>query len=284
MTQHVERIEGGALPGRPARSRRATVPLLARDPRMLEVVQIAQRLSLVPTSVLLRGETGVGKDAVAELIHRSGPRSKAPFVRVNCAAIPPNLLESELFGSVRGAFTGAERSKLGYIEAANGGTFFLDEIGELPLAAQVTLLNVLERREVRRVGATESRPVDVRIVSATHRDLRSAIERHTFRADLYHRLAGFTLTIPPLRERLADIAPLVDKFVRDCAERDGRPVPVVDSSALKVLLAHLWPGNVRELRNAVEHALVLAEPDRILPEHLPRSVALGRAAASARQA
>jgi transcriptional regulator with PAS, ATPase and Fis domain len=186
--------------------------------------------------------------------------------------LPQHLLENELFGSVRGAFTGAERSKIGYVEAADGGTLFLDEVGELPLAAQVRLLNVLERREVRRLGTLEVRPVDVRILSATHRNLSAAVQAEAFRADLYYRLSGFTLTVPPLRERPADIGPLVEKFVRDCAERDGTPRAEVDPSALRALVAHRWPGNVRELRNAVEHAVVLAGGERIVPQHLPASI------------
>jgi two-component system, NtrC family, response regulator AtoC len=239
---------------------------------MLQVAELAERLAGVDTSVLIQGETGVGKDAVARFIHGSSRRARGPFVRLSCAALPPSLLESELFGSVRGAFTGADRSKVGYVESADGGTLFLDEIGELPLVAQVRLLNVLEHREVRRLGTTTTRAVDVRIVSATHRDLQSRVKQGTFRADLFYRLAGFTLSIPPLRERPGDIGPLAEQFVRDCAERDGRPAPKVDPSVLQALRAHPWPGNVRELRNTVEHAVVLAEADRILTEHLPTSV------------
>lgn len=254
------------------RKRPVPPPLLATDLGMLEVIGLARRLSNVETSVLIQGETGVGKDAIAELIHRSGPRAKKPFVRLNCAALPQTLLESELFGSVRGAFTGAERDRTGYIEAAHGGTLYLDEIGELPLGAQVRLLNVLESREVRRLGLTEARRVDIRVISATHRNLNEAIRRRTFREDLYYRLSGFSLFVPPLRERPRDIALLVTEFVRSCAERDGRPASPVDASTLDVLMTHTWPGNVRQLKNAVEHAVVLAYGDRILPEHFPASV------------
>jgi transcriptional regulator with PAS, ATPase and Fis domain len=242
------------------------------DPRMLQVFELARRLGDVDTSVLVQGETGVGKEVVAEHIHRSSQRASGPFVRLNCAALPMSLLENELFGSVRGAFTGAERNRLGYLESAHGGTLFLDEIGELPLTAQVKLLNVLENREVRRLGTTGGRRIDVRVVSATHRDLPSAIEHGTFRADFFYRLSAFTLTVPPLRERPLDVRLLAEKFVRDCARREGRPVPVLDASTLSALVRHPWPGNVRELKNVIEHAIVVADENRIFPDDLPASL------------
>lgn len=242
------------------------------DPQMLQVFELARRLGEVATSVLIQGETGVGKEVVAEHIHRSSARAAGPFVRLNCAALPLPLLENELFGSVRGAFTGADRNRLGYFESAHGGTLFLDEIGELPLTAQVKLLNVLENREVRRLGTTGGRRIDVRVVSATHRDLHSAIEHGTFRADFFYRLSAFTLTVPPLRERPLDVRLLAEKFVRDCAQREGRPVPVLDASTMSALVRHSWPGNVRELKNVIEHALVVADENRIVAEDLPASL------------
>lgn len=242
------------------------------DPQMLQVFELARRLGEVDTSVLIQGETGVGKEVVAEHIHRSSARAAGPFVRLNCAALPLPLLENELFGSVRGAFTGADRNRLGYFESAHGGTLFLDEIGELPLTAQVKLLNVLENREVRRLGTTGGRRIDVRVVSATHRDLHSAIEHGTFRADFFYRLSAFTLTVPPLRERPLDVRLLAEKFVRDCAQREGRPVPVLDASTMSALVRHSWPGNVRELKNVIEHALVVADENRIFAEDLPASL------------
>ncbi len=242
------------------------------DPRMLQVFELARRLGEVDTSVLIQGETGVGKEVVAEHIHRSSQRASGPFVRLNCAALPAPLLENELFGSVRGAFTGAERNRIGYFESAHGGTLFLDEIGELPLVAQVKLLNVLENREVRRLGTTGGRRIDVRVVSATHRDLQAAIEHGTFRADFFYRLSAFTLTVPPLRERPLDVRLLAEKFLRDCARREGRPVPVLDASTLSALVRHAWPGNVRELKNVIEHAIVVGDENRIFPEDLPASL------------
>ncbi|HEX4340107.1 MAG TPA: sigma 54-interacting transcriptional regulator [Polyangiaceae bacterium] len=242
------------------------------DPAMVQVFNLARKLAAVQTTVLILGETGVGKEVIAEQIHRWSTRAQGPFVRLNCASLPETLLESELFGHERGAFTGADRRKIGYLEGAQGGTLFLDEIGELPLAVQVKLLNVLENREVRRLGGTQEHPIDVRVLSATHRDLQSEVAAGRFREDLYYRLSAFSLSVPPLRERLADIALLAEMFARESARRAGRPGAVFEPSTIAALARHPWPGNVRELKNAMEHAVVLADGGRIGAEHLPESV------------
>jgi len=211
-------------------------------------------------TVLVLGETGVGKELVAEALHRqSGPRSAKPLVRINCAALTPTLLESELFGHERGAFTGAAHAKPGLFEAADGGTAFLDEIGELSAAAQAKLLRVLETREVTRVGGVRARPIDVRFVAATHRDLRADVTRGTFREDLYFRLARATIRVPPLRQRQADIEPLILHFVNALCQQMGREPPSFSADAAARLRSHPWPGNIRELRNVVECAVLRAK-------------------------
>ena len=264
------RVSTGAAPPPPVTDARDGV--VVADPAMVQVFNLARKLAAVQTTVLILGETGVGKEVIAEQIHRWSTRAQGPFVRLNCASLPETLLESELFGHERGAFTGADRRKIGYLEGAQGGTLFLDEIGELPLAVQVKLLNVLENREVRRLGGTQEHPIDVRVLSATHRDLQSEVAAGRFREDLYYRLSAFSLSVPPLRERHADIALLAEMFARESARRAGRPGAVFEPSTMAVLIRHPWPGNVRELKNAMEHAVVLADGGRIGAEHLPESV------------
>ena len=218
-------------------------------------------------AVLLLGETGVGKEVLAERIHRDSPRAAGPFVRLNCAALPEQLLESELFGHERGAFTGAIRTKDGLLHAASGGTLMLDEVGDLPPTIQAKLLRVLESREVTRVGGVRPALIDVRFVAATNHDLLGMVRDGRFRADLYHRLAGVELRVPPLRERAAEIAPLALHFVADSAAAVGRPAMTLSPRALAWLHAQPWPGNVRQLRNAIECAVLLAPSDTIEPEH-----------------
>jgi two-component system, NtrC family, response regulator AtoC len=259
----------GASPPALADTREGVV---VADQAMVEVFQLARKLAGVQTTVLILGETGVGKEVIAEQIHRWSARAQGPFVRLNCASLPETLLESELFGHERGAFTGADRRKIGYLEAAQDGTLFLDEIGELPLAVQVKLLNVLENREVRRLGGTQEHPIDVRVISATHRDLASEVSSGRFREDLYYRLSAFSLNVPPLRERRTEIPLIAEMFARESARRAGREPPELDASAAAALMRHPWPGNVRELRNAMEHAVVLADHGGISAEHLPESV------------
>jgi two-component system response regulator AtoC len=234
-------------------------PVIA-DPAMRTLYQLIERIADTPVTVLVRGETGTGKELVAEALHRRSARRSGPLVKLNCASLPETLLESELFGHERGAFTGADRRKVGYFEAAAGGTLFLDEIGEMPLALQAKLLRVLERRVITRVGSTSETAVDVRLVCATHRDLEAAAHAGQFREDLFFRISGFTLIVPPLRDRRAEIPLLAAHFARQFAAELGQPAPVLSEAATAALLRHDWPGNVRELRNAVERAVVLGGP------------------------
>ncbi len=250
----------------------ADLGIIAADPAMVEVVRTAVRYARFDTSILLLGETGVGKEVIADLIHHSSRRAQGPFKKLNCGAIPENLFESELFGHEKNAFTGANQAKTGYIEAAGSGTLLLDEIGDLPRQLQVKLLRMLENRTIQRLGSTRDIPVDVRVIAATHRDLDNQDARGEFRDDLYYRLAGFTLRIPPLRHRPHDIPLLAELFARDFARRNDAPAAHVTEDAISSLLAYRWPGNVRELRNVVERAVVHAEGDAVTARDLPPEV------------
>ena len=219
-------------------------------------------------TVLIGGETGTGKELLARAIHYASPRATAPFVEINCAAIPTNLLESELFGHEKGAFTGAVGARVGLMELAHGGTLFLDEVGNLPLELQPKLLRALEAREVRRVGGQSMRRVDVRLIGATHVDLAAAVRQGAFREDLYYRLHVVTLMLPPLRERDGDVELLAETFLARLATTYGLPVPPLSADARAALRAHRWPGNVRELRNTIERALVLSPPGTLRSEEL----------------
>lgn len=236
---------------------------------MERIRELARRAAGANINVLILGETGVGKDVLARTIHRLSGR-KGEFVALNCAGLAPTLIENELFGHERGAFTGAAAARMGLLESGNGGTVFLDEIGEMPTALQAKLLRTLETRTVTPVGGVKTRPIDVRFIAATNRDLEAEVGRGTFRQDLYFRLNGITLAIPPLRERTGEIPALIDTFIRDvCVESGRTPVPVVVPAAMEALLAYQWPGNIRELRNVIERALVLCDGSEIWPEHLP---------------
>jgi len=244
---------------------------VVRDPAMRNVHAVAARVARASINVLLTGETGVGKEVLARAIHANSPRAQGPFMGINCAALAEPLLESELFGSEKGAFTGA-LSRAGLFEAANGGTVFLDEVGELSLGTQAKLLRVLEERVVTRLGATRPRPIDVRFVAATNRDLEADCHQGRFRSDLFFRLNGVTLLIPPLRERPLDIDGLAASFlVAACRDLERAPL-TFSTAALALLRRHAWPGNVRELRNAIERAAVMCTEATILPEHLPPSL------------
>lgn len=235
-----------------------SAPLLL-DSAMRRLYDVASRVARGTIGVLLVGETGVGKEVLAEHVHRHSPRAAAPLVRINCAALSESLVESELFGHDRGAFTGAAKERDGLIEAADGGSVMLDEVGELPLAVQAKLLRVLEDRKVTRVGATAPRQVDVRFIAATNRDLEADVASGAFRRDLYFRLAGAVLAIPPLRARRAEIEPLARAFLADAAGRNGLPVLTLTPAALAALQDHAWPGNVRELKSAIERAVLVAD-------------------------
>jgi two-component system response regulator AtoC len=230
--------------------------MVAESPAMKEALEVVARVAEHPTTVLITGESGTGKEVIARAIHRASPRAARAFVAVNCAAIPENLLESELFGHVRGSFTGATADKEGLFEAANGGTLLLDEIGEMPLALQAKLLRVLQESEIRRVGDQRARKVDVRIVAATARDLEADAKSGRFREDLYYRLAVVTIRLPPLRERRQDIEPLARHFAARLAQRLNKTIELAPA-ALAWLASQEWRGNVRELENAVERAAVL---------------------------
>jgi DNA-binding NtrC family response regulator len=244
---------------------------------MEEVLERVVQIAPVNSTALILGESGTGKELVARGIHALSPRRHRPFIAVNVAALPETLLESELFGHEKGAFTGAAALRKGLFELANGGTIFLDELGEMPLATQTKLLRVLEEREFRRVGGEESIRVDVRVVAATNRDLRDQVERGEFRRDLYHRLNVLRIDLPPLRERRADIPRLIDRFIREFSALHDRPFVGIDAEALRILVEYEWPGNVRELRNLVESMVVLAPGRVIRPEDIPPEVRHGRA-------
>jgi transcriptional regulator with AAA-type ATPase domain len=235
---------------------------------MQPVYALASRAAKGTINVLILGETGVGKEVMAQTIHRLSPRAGQPFLPLNCAGLSEGLLESELFGYEKGAFTGAVQSKKGLFEVARGGTLFLDEIGEMPITVQARVLRSVANREILPLGSLKPRPIDVRIVAATNRDLHAEMAKGTFRRDLYYRLNGLTLTVPPLRERRSEMGHLMATFLAHTARETGRPVPEMSLAARQVLEAHDWPGNIRELRNVIERALVLCEGDTIRPEHL----------------
>lgn len=248
--------------------------MLIHSDGMRQVAKMVRKVAAFKTTVLVLGESGVGKELVSRALHTGSPRCNGPFVAVNCGAIPEALLESELFGHVKGAFTDASADKRGLFEEAEGGTLFLDEIGELPPPLQVKLLRVLQESEIRRVGDTRAVSIDVRVVAATSRDLQQMVEENAFRSDLYFRVAVMPLEIPPLRERKDDIAPLVEHFIASTNKRLGTRIDGVTSEALSSMVAYEWPGNVRELENTIEHAAVMAEAATIdlaaLPERTRR--------------
>jgi two-component system response regulator AtoC len=250
----------------------ATVGMVAHSASMRQVLELAAKVADYKTTVLITGESGTGKELIARAIHRGGGRASKPLVAINCAALPETLLESELFGHVKGAFTDAVRDKAGLFEQADGGTLFLDEIGDMPASLQVKLLRVLQEEEVRPVGGGASRKVDVRIIAATARELPREIEAGRFREDLFYRINVLPLHLPPLRSRPEDIPPLINHFVGRLNRRLGLSVEGFSAQAMAACLAYDWPGNVRELENAVERAMVLAETRLIGRESLPPAV------------
>jgi two-component system, NtrC family, response regulator AtoC len=243
-------------------------PRVMNDPAVKQAYELITRAAATEISVLILGETGAGKEAMAETVHQRSPRHAGPFLLLNCAALSETLLESELFGHEKGAFTGAHTAKAGLLESAAGGTVFLDEIGELALGTQAKLLRVLEERCVMRVGATKSRRIDVRFVTATNRDLTREVRGGRFRGDLYYRISGLVVRIPPLRERPTEIEPLARYFLREFSGQMGQPVPDLTQPAIEALLTYDWPGNVRELKNVMERAVLLASSGPITREHV----------------
>lgn len=240
---------------------------IASSQVMKQVCDTIQKVGPTAATVLINGESGTGKEVVARTIHNSSPRASKPWVAVNCAALPENLLESEMFGHMKGSFTGAYADKEGLFETANGGTLFLDEISSMPLILQGKLLRVLQEREIRRVGGTRDIPVDVRVIAASNADLEQAVVKGTFRSDLYYRFAVITIDIPPLRQRVEDIIPLALHFIRT-ETPPGCQVPTIDAETAKILTSYDWPGNVRELENAIRHALTFLGDDCCITKDL----------------
>lgn len=254
------------------RDRNALGQVITRDERMLELLEMAKRVGSSRASVLVSGESGTGKELLAETIHHASPRAKLPMVRIHCAALVESLLESELFGHERGAFTGAVARREGRFKQADGGTIFLDEVGEIPLGTQVKLLRFLQERTFERVGGNDTLKVDVRIIAATNRDLKEQIKKGAFREDLFYRLNVVTMELPPLRDRKGDIPDLASFFLRRYAAENGKTIQGIGASALACLNAHGWPGNIRELENVIERAVVLCDGFTIEESHLPPSL------------
>ncbi len=278
---------GGGADGVSAPPEEKMLPLgdvVCVDPLMKRVFDLTRKVAGTPMTVLIMGETGVGKEIVASAVHKQSPRADKPYVTLNCSALTETLLESELFGHERGAFTGADRRKAGYFEAAAGGTIFLDELGEMPVNVQAKLLRVLEQRTITRLGGTQEVAVDVRVLCATNRDLEQEVKRSRFRQDLFFRVSAFTIVVPPLRDRKSEIAPLAAQFARQFARELGQQPPTFTDETLAALEGYDWPGNVRELRNAIERAVVLQPGTRIEHEHLPARIVAIAAAPSEPQA
>jgi transcriptional regulator with PAS, ATPase and Fis domain len=246
--------------------------IIAKSPKMRRVVELAQRVAKVDATVLITGESGVGKERIARLIHEESTRAAGPFIAVNCGAITETLFESELFGHKRGAFTDASSDRQGLFESANHGTLLLDEIGEISPGMQVKLLRVLQEQEIRRVGESKSRPIDVRVLAATNRDLAHGVADNAFRQDLYYRLKVVELAVPSLRDRREDILPLARVLLAEAAVRMARKITGLTPRTVDQLLRYEWPGNVRELENAMERAVALARGNRVDFEDLPEEI------------
>jgi two-component system response regulator HydG len=246
--------------------------IIAADPQMKTVLRKLEQIVDTNATVIITGESGTGKDLLARALHFESRRRDAPFVPINCAAIPDNLMESELFGYSRGAFTDARQSKLGLFQFARGGTLFLDEIGEMPLSLQAKLLRVIEDKKVRPLGATEETPVDVRIVAATNSNLEKSIADGKFRADLFYRLATFTLAVPPLRERPDDIPLLIKHFLVRASAEAGKPILTIDPDAMEFFRSYRWPGNIRELQSAIQSGVILSRDGHLTVTDLPASM------------
>ncbi|MBI5590615.1 MAG: sigma-54-dependent Fis family transcriptional regulator [Deltaproteobacteria bacterium] len=243
--------------------------MIGQSERMQRIFRLVEKVADSDSTIIIQGETGTGKGLIAKAIHENSYRKDKPFVQINCGAIPENLLESELFGHVKGAFTGAVAAKPGKFEIANGGTIFLDEIGDMSHDLQVKLLKVLEDSEFERVGGCQTIKTDVRIIAATHRDLEAAVENGTFREDLYYRLVVIPLTLPPLRDRKSDIPLLISHFLNQLNQKKRTQVTGISEKTMELMIAHSWPGNVRELKNMMERLVVLTQEGEIYPRDLP---------------
>ncbi|MFC1477201.1 sigma-54-dependent transcriptional regulator [candidate division KSB1 bacterium] len=243
--------------------------IIGKSGAIVEIFEKVLKVAPTNSTILLRGESGTGKELIARAIHKHGKRSDNPFVEINCSAFPDTLLESELFGYEKGAFTGAYKQKTGRVESAEGGTLFLDEIGDINPSVQVKLLRLLQEKTITRLGSTKNMEVDVRVVAATNSDLETAIKEGQFREDLYYRLNVIPITIPPLRKRRSDIVILIDHFIRKYSNENNKAVPEIAQKATQLLINYHWPGNVRELENALENAIVMCDQDVIEVEHLP---------------
>jgi DNA-binding NtrC family response regulator len=259
---------------RQVRERYSLPGIIGHSKEMQQALDLVMRVAPTDATILIQGESGTGKEVIAKAIHHTSPRTQHPFVAVNCGALPEPLLESEIFGHVKGAFTGATAHKKGLFEEAHGGTFFLDEIGDMPLSLQVKFLRVLQEGEIRRVGSNQATSVDVRVLAATNRDLGQLMQQGQFREDLYYRLNVIPLALPPLRERREDIPALAEHFLRRFGDKQHRPLSLT-ANAVERLLRYPWPGNVRELENAMERTAILARNDLIGPDELPPHIASG---------
>jgi formate hydrogenlyase transcriptional activator len=256
----------------PDRTKRGFDQIIGQSPALKAVLEQVKRVAATDSTVLIQGETGTGKELIAHAIYNASPRHGRPYIKLNCAAIPLDLLESELFGHERGAFTGAITQKIGRFEMADKGTLFLDEVGDIPLALQPKLLRVLQEQEFERLGSGCPHKVNVRLVAATHWDLGQMMKQKQFRSDLYYRLNVFPITLPPLRDRSDDIEPLVRHYVDACARKTGKPIHCVPEETILALKSYAWPGNIRELHNLIERAVIMSD-DGLLPNPLPANSA-----------
>lgn len=276
IVDHALRLSPGAVASKPNGEKPGSAPLVGDSPPMLALRKLVGKVARTQAPVFIHGESGTGKELIARLVHQQGPRACAPFVPVNCGAIPSELIESELFGHRKGSFTGAMADKPGLFRAAHGGTLFLDEVAELPLAVQVKLLRVLQERAVRPVGAVEEEHVDVRVLSASHKDLSTLVQAGHFRHDLYYRLNVIQIDVPPLRDRVEDIPALADCILQRLAQRDGRLPPTLTQDAVAALQTHAFRGNVRELENLLERSVALSDGTELGVEDLFLAQQAGR--------